>query len=197
VRFARGARTVELETGEAFFEVAKDPSRPFTVRTPVGSARAIGTRFDVYLENRHLSVTTEEGRVLVDGGMAGNGVIVDAGRRSELGPGMSRARVESADVNSALGWLRRRLDVDNAPLGEVLKTFSRYTQLPVVADTAAIAALRVSAVLRTGDLDALQSTLAGAFGLDIERRETELVVFDPRMKRTRIADPPVNGSPHP
>jgi transmembrane sensor len=180
VRFTRNAREVVLEQGEAFFEVSKNAARPFTVRTSLGSARAVGTRFDVYLEDRSLSVTTQEGEVQVDSVVPGNGVLVDAGRHAELRAGMTRAIVEPANLSAALGWLTRRLEVDNEPLGEVLKDFSRYTRMPLRADTPAIAALRVSAVLRGGDLEALQATLRGAFGLDVQQRGGELVVIDPR-----------------
>lgn len=182
VRFAHHAREVVLEDGEAYFEVSKDASRPFTVRTTLGSARAVGTHFNVYLDEVHLLVTTEEGRVLVDTAAAGNGVMVDAGQHAELRSGMPRASVESADLNAALGWLNRRLEEDNAPLGDVLRDFSRYTRMPIRAATPEIAALRVSAVLRSGDLDALQATLRGAFGLDLERRGSELVVIDPKRR---------------
>lgn len=185
VRLTRHAREVVLRRGEAFFEVAKDPARPFTVRTSLGSARAVGTRFDVYLEERRLSVTTEEGEVQVDSAVPGNGVLVDAGRHAELRSGMTRAVVEPADLSAALGWLARRLEVDNQPLGEVLEDFSRYTSMPLRADTPAIAALRVSAVLRSGDLDALQATLKGAFGLEVRQRGGELVVMDPKSAATK------------
>ncbi len=178
VRFERRAREIVLESGEAFFEVSKDASRPFTVHTPIGSARAVGTRFDVYLEERQLSVTIADGSVLVDGPVSGNGVLVGAGSRAELRAGTSRAVVDAADLSAALGWLSRRLEANNAPLAEVLRDFSRYTRVPIRAATPAIAELRVSAVLRTGDLEALQATLKDAFGLDIERREGEYLVFD-------------------
>ena len=179
VRFARHERAVRLVGGEAFFEVAKDAARPFTVRTPLGSVRAVGTRFNVYLEERRLAVTTEEGRVLVDSATAGNGVLVDAGRRAELAAGMVRARVEPADVAAALNWRTQRIEVDNESLENVLRDFSRYTPLPVRAATPAIAALRVSAVLRTGDVAALEATLQGAFGLHIERRSDAFMVVAP------------------
>lgn len=184
VRLGRYAREIVLQDGEAYFEVSKDTSRPFTVRTAVGSARAVGTRFDVYLDDHQLSVTTQEGKVMVTSVAAGNGVVVDAGRHAELRAGMSSAVVEPADLGAALGWLTRRLEVDNAALGDMLRDFSRYTRLPIRADTPAISALRVSAVLRTGDLDALQATLRGAYGLDLKRRGSELIVFDPTRPGT-------------
>jgi len=187
VRFARGAREVVLHDGEAYFEVSKDASRPFTVRTALGSARAVGTHFNVYLDDAHLLVTTEEGRVLVDTSAQGSGVMVDAGQHADLRAGESHASVQAADLNAALAWLNRRLEEDNAPLSDVLRDFSRYTRLPIRAATPRIAALRVSAVLRSGDLEALQATLAGALGLDLERRGNELVVIDPKR---REANPP-------
>lgn len=182
VRLERRARTVVLQQGEAYFEVSKDASRPFTVKSAVGSARAVGTRFDVYLDDGRLLVTTAEGRVFVKSVDSGAGENVDAGSRASLGQGIPGVVVEPANLGAELGWLSRRLEADNAPLGEVLQAFSRYTSLPVRAATPAIAALRVSAVLRTGDIDALQATLAGAFGLNLEHRTNEWVVIDPKMR---------------
>ena len=186
VRLTRHAREIDLQEGEAFFQVFADASRPFTVRTSLGSARAVGTRFNVYLEDGALSVTTQQGKVEVDSMIPGNGVLVGAGRRAEIRPGMQRAVVEPVELGSALGWLSGRLQADSEPLGEVLKELSRYTPTPLRADTPSIAALRVSAVLRTGDTDALRAALNGAFGLELERRGSELVVFDPKARAAAL-----------
>lgn len=176
VRLARQHRDVRLLDGEAYFEVAKDPSRPFIVQTSLGSARAVGTQFNVYLARSHLAVTTAEGRVLVNGA-AGSGVLVDAGNQAQVdGPALS-ASVAAANVSGALSWRAQRLEVDDMPLARVLQEFSRYTALPVRAGSDAIGALRVSAVLRTGDLDALRATLKGAFGLNIQQRGEEYLVL--------------------
>jgi transmembrane sensor len=176
VRLARRHRDVRLLDGEAYFEVAKDPSRPFIVQTAVGSARAVGTQFNVYLTRSHLAVTTAEGRVLVNG-TTGSGVLVDAGNQALLDQGASSTSVAAVNVSSALSWRAQRLEVDDMPLARVLQEFSRYTSLPVRAGSEAIGALRVSAVLRTGDLDALRATLKGAFGLTLQERGQEYLVL--------------------
>lgn len=176
VRLTRQHRDVRLLDGEAYFEVAKDQSRPFIVQTSLGSARAVGTQFNVYLARSHLAVTTAEGRVLVNGA-TGGGVLVDAGNQAQVnGPALS-ASVAAVNVSSALSWRAQRLEVDDMPLARVLQEFSRYTALPVRAGSDAIGALRVSAVLRTGDLDALRATLKGAFGLSIQQRGEEYLVL--------------------
>jgi transmembrane sensor len=181
-RISWRVREVQLGRGEAFFEVAKDPARPFTVTTTLGSARALGTRFDVYVAAQGLAVTTEEGSVLVRNADNGPGVTVDAGHRAELRAGEVQAEVRSTDLHGALSWMTRRLDVNDEPLDAVLRDLSRYTEWPVRADTPAIGALHVSAVLRTGDMTALAAMLRGAFGLDVEQRGDEWVVVDPKRR---------------
>ncbi len=181
-RISWHAREVQLGGGEAFFEVAKDPARPFTVTTTLGSARALGTRFNVYIAAQGIAVTTEEGSVLVRNADNGPGVTVHAGQRAELRAGELQADVRSADVHGALSWLTRQLDVNDEPLDAVLRDLSRYTEWPVRADTPAIGALHVSAVLRTGDMTALAAMLRGAFGLDVEQRGDEWVVVDPKRR---------------
>lgn len=175
VRLARQQRDVRLLEGEAYFEVAKDPLRPFVVQTSLGSARAVGTQFNVYLTPLRLAVTTAEGRVLVNG-HNGSGVIVDAGRQAQVGPS-SDASLTAVKLSSALSWRAQRLEVDDLPLARVLQEFSRYTALPIRAGNDSIGALRVSAVLRTGDLDALRATLKGAFGLRLEQHDREYLVL--------------------
>ena len=48
VRYSKGLRQVYLLEGQALFQVAKDSSRPFVVRTDSAQVRAVGTEFDVY-----------------------------------------------------------------------------------------------------------------------------------------------------
>lgn len=58
-------RRVELLAGQALFQVAKDPRRPFIVRSGGTTVRAVGTQFDVYRKPQGTVVTVLEGRVVV------------------------------------------------------------------------------------------------------------------------------------
>lgn len=176
VRLSHRTREVELDEGEAFFEVAHDALRPFTVQTRLGSARAVGTHFNVDLRPSRLVVTTTEGRVLVRSVSTGAGVYVDPGHRAALESGAARPLLGNADPAAALNWRAGRIEVDAVPLRQVLEEFSRYTTLPVRAADAQTASLRVTAVLRAGDLGALRSTLKAAFGLTLEERPDAYLV---------------------
>lgn len=65
VSFHQNRRTVSLLAGEALFQVAHDPARPFDVVVRDSVVRAIGTEFNVELRPRDATVTVVEGRVAV------------------------------------------------------------------------------------------------------------------------------------
>lgn len=65
VSWSRSSRQLELIEGEALFDVAKDPERPFVVRAGTTYVRAIGTQFDVHRKQTDTTVTVIEGRVAV------------------------------------------------------------------------------------------------------------------------------------
>lgn len=73
VRFAEAERRVELLRGEAFFTVAKDAARPFTVSAGRVAVRAVGTAFNVRLRPEAVEVLVTEGKVAVGDGTVDRG----------------------------------------------------------------------------------------------------------------------------
>ena len=65
LHFSADLRGVELVSGQANFEVAKDASRPFVVTAGGSEVRAVGTQFDVYKTADKVTVTLIEGKVAV------------------------------------------------------------------------------------------------------------------------------------
>ena len=63
VDYSEGFRNIRLLQGEAHFDVAKDPSKPFRVYAGSGRVQAVGTAFNVYLQDDKLDVFVSEGRV--------------------------------------------------------------------------------------------------------------------------------------
>ena len=63
--FTAGARRVELISGMSFFDVARDPARPFQVTAGALTATALGTSFDVSREGEMVSVEVDHGLVEV------------------------------------------------------------------------------------------------------------------------------------
>lgn len=66
IDYDEAVRNVTLARGQALFEVAENPDRPFVVAAGGRTVTALGTAFDVRLSDKRLEVTLIEGRVRVE-----------------------------------------------------------------------------------------------------------------------------------
>jgi transmembrane sensor len=132
VAISTSERRVRLAAGEAFFEVQKDPARPFIIETPAGSVRVTGTTFNVRSEAASsLEVTVVEGAVQVRTGgedsSSGPPVSLGAGDKLSSGPtGVSVKALSDAAIADTLAWREGQIVFDGVPLWQALARFSRY-----------------------------------------------------------------------
>jgi transmembrane sensor len=124
-------RLVELD-GEALFTVVADKARPFRVRTLNTVAQAIGTRFNVYVqESGATKVSVVEGAVKISAISADVGVeplLLSAGQEAEV----RKSRVSLAPVpkvSASVAWKNGMLVFEDATIGEVAAQFNRYNEL--------------------------------------------------------------------
>lgn len=143
-------RTIVLSEGEAVFEVAKDPNRPFIVTTPIGDVRAVGTEFGVSLMNASTAVVTvAHGKVAV--GKSNNGRIVineQAGEVAELVADqqlvMSVGRkqpVKQVDASRELQWATGYYEFRGESVRDAVEQFNRRNRLQVVMSHPSIGAI--------------------------------------------------------
>ena len=158
-------RRLTLLRGQAFFQVAKDPSRPFVVAAGDKRVTAVGTAFDVRMEPGKLSVTLVEGRVRIAAGAAGSE------RRVEMSAGSRFVAVEAADWAIApvdtvkeSAWLQGRLVFDGEPLSAVVAEMNRFSDRKLSLSDPGLGATPVSGVFRTGQIDAFVAALK-SYGL--------------------------------
>ena len=127
--FTGGERRVVL-SGEAFFEVARDESKPFIVETSRMDVKVLGTRFNVnaYADNDEVSATLVNGSVEVSSGKQKPMVLVPGeqayGNAGEL---------EKREVNVRLytSWIDGRFLFNNAELEEIAKQVSRWYDVKI------------------------------------------------------------------
>lgn len=119
-----GRRTVEL-SGEAFFDVAPDSSRPFTVNTIAQRVTVLGTEFNVSaFPGEAVRTTLVEGSVEVSGG-AGRKVTLAPGQQSSLDASSGEISVAEVDTTDATSWVQGVINIDKVPLRRVLDKLSR------------------------------------------------------------------------
>lgn len=128
-KFSNTERTVKL-SGEAFFEVAKDKSRPFRVSAGSGLVQVLGTAFNLraYDNDSQVGLVVTEGRVSFGGQEASGDLqkIVVAGQKGVLDEKREVGVSPYENESRLLGWREGKLVFDNAPLAELTTELSRW-----------------------------------------------------------------------
>jgi transmembrane sensor len=174
-RFTGESRVVDVEAGEAYFDVAKDPLRPFIVKTDEVQVLAVGTAFNVHKIGGRVRVTVAEGVVSVSATNAGEGggalaraavpVQASAGQQVEYSVADRRMHVTGANLEIATAWRSGMLKFVNEPLGNVVADLNRYSERKIVIDGAGLAALPYTGTVFSSRIDQWLVALQDAFPL--------------------------------
>ncbi len=136
-------RRVDLLRGEALFDVAKDPARPFVVVAGDVRVRAVGTSFTVRTHaDGEVGVIVREGVVEVWRGRRASPCGLAAEHAVQVasdGRADARHRSASAAVDRAMAWRQGQIDLDGLTLGQAATEFARYSDRRVVIDDPAVA----------------------------------------------------------
>lgn len=177
VRYTAGERRVELVSGTALFEVAKDTSRPFVVEAGGATVRALGTRFEVRRDGGPVSVTLLKGSVEV---RPATGEILWRLRPGEQltlrGPAPAPQMVDTA---AATSWTSGRIVLRATPLDEAVREVNRYSRRKLVVASADASPLLVSGSFATGDVDAFAAAVSDLYGLRALAQADGSIVLTP------------------
>lgn len=129
--FAGNERGVEI-TGEAYFEVAKDPSRPFKVKIKdrPTEIKVLGTHFNINAYNNESSINTTllEGSVKVSGD--GSQTIIKPGQQAQSA--MQTRVISHVDLKKVMAWKEGVFDFGDVSLEEVMRQLERWYDIEVV-----------------------------------------------------------------
>lgn len=189
VAYTRGERSLRLVRGEAYFDVAKNPDRPFLVHAGDGVVRAVGTAFTVRLHDANdIEVTVEEGRVAL-ASLAQSGAEpqsrkpapeplaeLAAGHRARFAQTVSEvAALEAPELQRKLAWRDGMLAYAGEPLAEVVADVSRYTDVSIEIADDSLADQPVAGYFRVGHVEGLFESLELSFGIEVTRIDAHRV----------------------
>lgn len=167
VEYFRGRRISHMDEGEALFDVAGDPDRPFVVEAGLGTVRVVGTSFQVTREADRVAIKVVRGQVRVERPLppvmtvvlsAGQGVNVTA---TGIEP------VADVAVETIGTWRRHVLVFDRAPLREVVPALQRQYQGIIRLDPAA-SDIRLTAVVQFTDIEATLAALPASLPVRVD-----------------------------
>ena len=191
-RYTPEFRRVTLVRGEANFEVAKDPNRPFVVNVAGVDVRAVGTQFNVRLTGDTVDVIVSEGIVSVSPkeqslkGVAGfEAPLLEVGHRAvmKLGdtPRFDVTVLSAIEMDRKLGWQPRLMDFDDVPMSEIVAAFNRSNEVQLVLGDADLEGMRLSYSLWSDNVEGFVRLMESSFGMRAEwRGNTEIVLRDIR-----------------
>uniref|UniRef100_UPI0035C9FFA7 FecR family protein n=1 Tax=uncultured Sphingomonas sp. TaxID=158754 RepID=UPI0035C9FFA7 len=168
VRFEADRRGAVLRRGEAYFDIAHDPARPFAVAAGKSDTRVLGTAFDVDLASGGVKLAVYRGRVRFGPATSqrdGDTVVVPAGWRSQFRGGAAGAptRFDSAQQDWRDGWL----DTDAMRLGDVVETLNRGGGPLIAPPPPALADLPLSGRFKLDEPRQLLEAVGEVYGFQV------------------------------
>jgi transmembrane sensor len=183
-QFSKGQRRIELKSGEAFFQVVHDNTRPFVVAAGDLSIRDIGTAFDVRRTGQRVTIAVTQGRVEVADmnpkpGETQRGILeISAGQMVSYDPGKSGMTVGSITPEQATAWRSDRLEFIDEPLTVVVANVNRYSNRPLhIADTD-LGKLSYTGSVRTDAIDSWLGALPQVFPLRVNKDSKQVTLSD-------------------
>ena len=123
-------RRVEI-TGEAYFEVSKDPGKPFIVSVNDAEVQVLGTYFNInaYNDEEEVKTTLLEGSVKFVN--VNSSAILKPGQQSQLTKNGEVKVANNVDVEEVVAWKNGRFNFDNAGIESVMRQLSRWYDVEV------------------------------------------------------------------
>ena len=174
-------RRLQLVRGHAFFQVAKDPLHPFLVEAAGKTVRAVGTKFDVRVDdNAGLTVTLVEGKVRVEQSRGW----LRPEQRADIAPGgrlVARTdrhwKLTQVDAASETSWLTGRLTFVREPLATAIAEVNRYSRQKIVFVDGAMPDTEIVGVFAAGDVDGFVTAMQlNGIARVVDRSDAEIRV---------------------
>lgn len=172
--FNSGKRYVEL-TGEAYFQVSRDETRPFIVHSGDIDVRVLGTEFCIrnYTDKATLATLVKGSVEVTD--FAGRQMILKPGQQTVTANGYTSVRdVETIYYTS---WKDGYFIFENTPLEEIMEELSLWYDCQYFFQNTAAAELRITARLKKYDeIDVLLGILSKTNEIQMEKKGNAIMI---------------------
>ena len=175
-QFDKDIRVVEFE-GEAFFEIARMPEKPFIIKSKDTEIKVLGTSFNVNtnFNGKKLEVTVKTGKVkLYDTKNLKNSIILEKGQKGSL----INNKIEKKINNDAnyLSWKTKYFEFNGEKLFKVVKTLNKAYNVNIVFESNVIANDKIHTTFDDNSLDTILQILSTSHDLKVEKQKNKIVL---------------------
>lgn len=169
-------RRVRLDQGEAFFQVAKDASRPFIVGVDGTRVIAVGTAFSVRRHDHEVVVVVTEGEVKIASDDR-SPVHVPAGNLARTRRDKTTLEPKAAsELDAALSWRTGFLVFRETTLAVAAAEFNRYNARKIVIADEGVGGIRLSGKFRSTQHDAFIRLLEAGFPVRVQQAGDQVIL---------------------
>ncbi|GAB5561551.1 MAG: FecR family protein [Synoicihabitans sp.] len=182
VSYSGNQRQVFLKQGEAVFDVAHDPDRPFVVTAEDVKIQALGTVFTVKLSEHDVQVMVTEGKVSMDARdwfpsetdpdpvplltVGQRGIV----RKNDAQPSVQIVTLGLNHIEGATLWRPTLLDYDSVPLREIVAEFNRRNPIQIKLSSAELGEVELSSSFWSDNVEGFVRLMESGFGMKAEWR---------------------------
>lgn len=173
-------REVQLQ-GEAFFDVARDPDRPFIIHTADATIRVLGTSFNVK-ESDEVMVAVKEGVVSLRNRKYEDksAAKLVAGQIGLLSKDGKDVQIEDTNIENYLGWMNGYLKFESMPFNQVIQQLERIYGMEHELVDPSIGSVQLTVYTEQMQKEEVLQTIALA--LDLTYSEKEGVIHWQRVR---------------
>ena len=176
-KFTDTSRVVEFE-GEAFFTVAKDKKRPFSINSKQVVVRVLGTHFNLrtYPEENKTDVVVEEGRVMFSPKTKKTALILTANQQGiyDTDQSLKQQNVYAAAYYS---WRTNQLQFKDQKLIDIASTLERWYNVKVLINNRLLKNERYTGRFNNPDIKSVLNSLEFAIGLHYRITENIVTIY--------------------
>ena len=176
VDYNRNQRLIQLHHGEAYFNVNKDPSRPFEVLAGKSVVRAVGTEFNVALLNQAVNVDVAEGVVEFEPAASKPATKLQVGDAVKYRSG-DNVNISSANLARVSAWQIRKIYFDNNTLADAVEEYNRYTLQKITIVDSELNQQRITGIFHVGDVDSFIFSLEQGLDARVVRKGGLILVM--------------------
>lgn len=173
-----GERKVRL-TGEAFFEISRDTTRPFIIDAGAASVQVLGTSFNVraYSETEKVEVTVSSGLVAMSSRKnKDKQIVLRKGNAGILyGDSNKLKLIELADPN-AFAWKTREIFFEETPLREVVDVLSQVYHTDIRLADASLQSCPLTVTFSQQEFSAVMNVLTSTLDLQMSRENGSIIL---------------------
>lgn len=169
-------------TGEAYFEVSHDPSKPFIVHTATAITKVLGTSFNVHArDNENVEITLVDGSVNV--ALGSSNVFLRPGEQASVGFTNQTITRQKVNVTKYIAWKKNILHFEQTRLIDAVATLESWYDVDITVQSQSLNGCLITAQYQNESLKNVLKSFQFLLGAKVTyKSDTTILITGNRCK---------------